>query len=290
MKVKLTREELYELVWSIPMTKASKQLGISDVMLGKICRQRNVPRPPRGYWQAQSSAKKRHKFVKASLPNLPEPKDDFHRYLMLEQTRRNEPRPDEFDPDDLSISIPPPPEEFKESINEFRQRLEEYLPVLPEPPEITVLHSIAKIVLDADTLLAKGRGSNISIWGPKYQSDAGKLELHFLNCVLHWFEMMGFSVRFSGIKHFRFFASISNYEREFRVFLVEHDPSEFARKHRNEKKRKAFAFSWADQNSEVSAGKKYYEFSNFTSHIIKSVILDTELKKEVEFRERVFEN
>jgi hypothetical protein len=290
MKVKLTREELYELVWSMPMTKASKQLGISDVMLGKLCRQRNVPRPPRGYWQAQSSEKKRHKFVKASLPNLPEPSDDFYRYLLQEQVRRDQPRPDEFDPDNLSVPVPPPPEEFKESIKEFEQRLEENLPVLPEPPEIKVLHSIAKIVLDADTLLAKGRGSNTSIWGPKYQSDKGKLELHFLNCVLHWFEMMGFSVRLAGIKHLRFYASVPNHDREFRVFLIEHDPSDFARKHRNEKKRTAFGFSWEDQYSEVSAGKKYYEYSNFTSHIIKSVILDAELKKEMEFRERVFAN
>ena len=30
MKVKLSRDELYELVWSMPMTKASKQLGISE--------------------------------------------------------------------------------------------------------------------------------------------------------------------------------------------------------------------------------------------------------------------
>ena len=136
MKVKLTREELYELVWSMPMTKASKQLGISDVMLGKLCRQRNVPRPSRGYWQAQSSEKKRHKFVKPALPNLPEPNDDFYQYLLQEQARRNEPRPDEFDPNDLSVPVPPPPEEFKESINEFKQRLELHLPVLPEPSEI----------------------------------------------------------------------------------------------------------------------------------------------------------
>ena len=83
---------------------------------------------------------------------------------------------------------------------------------------------------------------------------------------------------------------MSNHDREFRVFLIEHDPSDFARKHRNEKKRTAFGFSWGDQYSEVTAGKKYYEYSNFTSHIIKSVILDAELKKETEFRKRVFAN
>ena len=35
----ITREELYELVWSMPMTRASKQLGVSDVMLGRVCRE-----------------------------------------------------------------------------------------------------------------------------------------------------------------------------------------------------------------------------------------------------------
>ncbi len=32
----LTREELYELVWAKPMTHVAKQLGVSDLMLGKL--------------------------------------------------------------------------------------------------------------------------------------------------------------------------------------------------------------------------------------------------------------
>jgi len=32
----LSREELYELIWSMPTTKLAKELGISDVGLGKI--------------------------------------------------------------------------------------------------------------------------------------------------------------------------------------------------------------------------------------------------------------
>lgn len=46
----LTREELYEKVWSQPMTKTAKSYGLSDVGLAKICRKLNIPTPGRGYW------------------------------------------------------------------------------------------------------------------------------------------------------------------------------------------------------------------------------------------------
>ncbi len=38
MAISLSRQELYDLVWSKPMTHVSKELGVSDVMLGKLCR------------------------------------------------------------------------------------------------------------------------------------------------------------------------------------------------------------------------------------------------------------
>ena len=290
MKVKLSREELYELVWSKPMTHASKELGISDVMLGKMCKQRNVPRPPRGYWAAQQSITKRHKFPKVALPNLPEADENFYRFMLLENERRNATRPDEFDPNDLNEPVPAPPEEFKESLKEYRQRLESQLPVLPEPAEIKILHPIAQTVLDADDEVARFKKRNAYATSPKFQSEKGKLELHLLNCILHWFEMMGYTVRLSGKKNFRFFAPVPSHDREFRVFLIDHDPSPFTRKRFNEKKRTTFGFSWADQYKDVTPGRKYYEFENFTTHIIQSVILDAEVDREKEFRERVFDH
>jgi len=33
----LTRQELYDFVWSTPMTKLAKDFGLSDVGLAKIC-------------------------------------------------------------------------------------------------------------------------------------------------------------------------------------------------------------------------------------------------------------
>ncbi len=45
-----TRQLLYELVWSGPMTTQAKTLAISGVGLAKACRRGDIPVPPRGYW------------------------------------------------------------------------------------------------------------------------------------------------------------------------------------------------------------------------------------------------
>ena len=51
----LTREELYELVWTTPMSRLAAEYAISDVGLKKLCARHNIPTPPRGYW-AQRNA------------------------------------------------------------------------------------------------------------------------------------------------------------------------------------------------------------------------------------------
>ena len=49
-KVTLTREQLYERVWTTPMQKLAVDFGFSDAGLAKLCRRHQVPVPPRGYW------------------------------------------------------------------------------------------------------------------------------------------------------------------------------------------------------------------------------------------------
>ena len=64
-KTILSRRDLYELVWSTPVTKLAEQFGISDRGLAKICERHRVPTPPRGYWaKLEAGAKtKRAVFV-----------------------------------------------------------------------------------------------------------------------------------------------------------------------------------------------------------------------------------
>lgn len=49
-KILLTREELYARVWAVPLLQLAREFGISDVALGRMCRRRNIPCPPPGYW------------------------------------------------------------------------------------------------------------------------------------------------------------------------------------------------------------------------------------------------
>jgi hypothetical protein len=46
----IKREELYEEVWSVPLTQLCAKYGLSDNGLRKVCKRLNVPFPWRGYW------------------------------------------------------------------------------------------------------------------------------------------------------------------------------------------------------------------------------------------------
>lgn len=46
----VTREELYDLVWSKPMIKVAEQFGVSGSYMARVCSVLRVPRPERGYW------------------------------------------------------------------------------------------------------------------------------------------------------------------------------------------------------------------------------------------------
>jgi hypothetical protein len=49
--VKISRKELYDLVWSKPLSTLAKEYFISDNGLRKICKQSDIPVPQLGHWQ-----------------------------------------------------------------------------------------------------------------------------------------------------------------------------------------------------------------------------------------------
>jgi len=54
----MTREELYSLVWEMPMMHAASKYGLSGNGLAKICRRLDVPYPSRGWWAKKAAGKK----------------------------------------------------------------------------------------------------------------------------------------------------------------------------------------------------------------------------------------
>jgi hypothetical protein len=77
----LTREQLYEKIWSAPTTQIAAEFGISDVALAKRCKKLNVPKPSLGYWAKVAAGQRPEKtplpptaaevFVQAAEKPLP---------------------------------------------------------------------------------------------------------------------------------------------------------------------------------------------------------------------------
>ena len=54
----MTRQELYDLVWSKPMCRLCEDFGLSDRGLAKICERHAIPTPPRGYWAKREAGRR----------------------------------------------------------------------------------------------------------------------------------------------------------------------------------------------------------------------------------------
>ncbi len=68
-----TRQELYDLVWSEPMSRLAKKLGVSDVGLAKACRRADIPVPGLGYWaKLRHSRKAQRKPLPQANPGIPD--------------------------------------------------------------------------------------------------------------------------------------------------------------------------------------------------------------------------
>lgn len=73
-----TREEVYELVWSQPMTKLIQNFGICDRAIAKNCKKLKIPVPGRGYWARKAAG---YKDLQPPLPPL-------HERIVFEWRRR----------------------------------------------------------------------------------------------------------------------------------------------------------------------------------------------------------
>lgn len=82
--VRLTREQLYALVWDKPMRTLAGEFGLSDVALHKICRKHDIPTPPVGYWAKKAHGKR------VSVTPLPTAEDDGRPIVIREGAATHE--------------------------------------------------------------------------------------------------------------------------------------------------------------------------------------------------------
>lgn len=67
-EVTVTRENLYQNVWSTPLTQLAKEYKISDARLKEMCLTNNIPLPQVGHWSKIRHGKK----IKKTPLNIPE--------------------------------------------------------------------------------------------------------------------------------------------------------------------------------------------------------------------------
>src|SRR5262245_9869072 len=80
----LTREELYDLVWSKRIRDAAESVSMSHTGLYKICRRHLVPMPPRGYWSRLQAGR--------PMPKIPLAPDAKHPRIELRGVPKRVPR------------------------------------------------------------------------------------------------------------------------------------------------------------------------------------------------------
>src|ERR1700730_7009958 len=71
-RLTLSREDLYELAWSKPISELAKDFGISDVGLAKRCKRLGIPLPGRGYWARVDAGQTPYR------PKLPKREEQWH--------------------------------------------------------------------------------------------------------------------------------------------------------------------------------------------------------------------
>jgi hypothetical protein len=142
MATRLSRNELYELVWSEPMKNLSVRFGISDVALKKTCARAAIPTPDRGYWAKREAGKST---FQQTLSERPPGMDDTvvvggggnHWYQLSSN-------------DELLAPLPSPPV-FQESIETVRERIAKLIGKVSVRREVHDWHpAIDRLLKDDD--------------------------------------------------------------------------------------------------------------------------------------------
>lgn len=170
MSKTLTREELYELVWSKPKTALAKEFGLSDVALGKTCAAARVPVPPRGYWAAHAAGK--------PVRRLPLSRRGLGESGSVEIGRRTGWYYDE------PIGELPPRPEFSEPLEVVIERARKQAGSAALPRSLANPHAhIARLLAEDEERRKQAETQRYPIHSPKFDTPAAKRRLRLINAI-----------------------------------------------------------------------------------------------------------
>jgi hypothetical protein len=186
MPFELTREQLYDLVWSEPMQRLSKQIGISDVAIAKHCRRIGVPVPERGYWNKLQAG---HTVTRTPLPerDLTTIRQVSMQGALPAELRariKGEPGVNEGQDDDIDI---------------LTERLRKRLGKVTVPRDFSRTHSIIAGLLKKDDEYRQEALTKPYSWRkPQFDAPFERRRLLFLNGLFLGFQSIGASPSLRG--------------------------------------------------------------------------------------------
>lgn len=184
MAKRLSRKELYELVWSEPLKSLAPRFAISDVALKKACARAEVPTPGLGHWAKKTAGKN---MSQIALPARPPGMDDEvvigagHSYWHSSWSE-----------EELLGPLPPPPE-FDEPIERVRERIAKTVGKVTVPREVRVWHpTVEKLLKEDEQRRERQRASSFpSSWdAPRFDTPFERRRLRVLNALVLAARMM----------------------------------------------------------------------------------------------------
>lgn len=199
-----TRSELYDLLWSAPASKIAKNLGISDVALGKAAKRHGIPAPERGYW-AKIAAGKLPAKSRLPLRGLGQA-DSIHVGREDELTRRSAGQADADIP-----ALPAALRMHDETLHDLRSRLEDEIGTISIPKSLSAPHPVVARMLTIDAKRMESLSGADPRWSheqPYYASPYEKRRLRLLSAIFKGLSNTGLEFQAKGkdANEFRVFA------------------------------------------------------------------------------------
>ena len=175
MSERLSRKELYDLVWSEPLMTLSARFGISDVAVKKTCARAQIPTPERGYWAKKDAGKET---FQAEFPVRPPGMNDeveigagasasYHYWTQEE----------------ILAPIGAPPQ-FPESIESVRERIMGAVGHVTVPKTLSIWHpTIDRLLKEDEERRQKQLNATYTFsWeAPRFDSPLARRRLRILN-------------------------------------------------------------------------------------------------------------
>lgn len=190
MTQRLSRQELYDLVWSEPMRTLAKRFGISDVALAKSCRRMHIPVPPRGYWAKKEFGK--------SAPRVELPPRPVGLHDMVVVGRDTHTALGQSATQVGVVDAVPSAPVFNESLEAVRERVEAAVSRVPVPKDLEAPHPVvAKLLAQDEVRRQRARDSGFVIsWDmPLYESPMQRRRLRLLSAILTALDGQGCQAR-----------------------------------------------------------------------------------------------